>query len=67
MTFRTVKAWFDPHRAFASPEVYEYLEAEGYLYAIRLPGNQVLQKRIAHLLTRPVGRPPKYVRRGAVT
>jgi hypothetical protein len=49
--------------AFASPEVYEYLEAEGFLYAIRLPSNQVLQRRISHLLTRPVGRPPKSVRR----
>src|SRR4029434_4426027 len=30
---------------------------------IRLPANQVLQSRITHLLTRPVGRPPHYVRR----
>jgi hypothetical protein len=43
--------------AFASPEVYEFLEAEGYGYAIRLPANAVLQRRIAHLLTRPIGRP----------
>ena len=49
--------------AFASPEVYAYLEAEGYLYAIRLPSDQVLQKRINHLLTRPVGRPSKHVLR----
>ena len=27
-------------------EVYEFVEAEGFLYAIRLPGNQVLQKCI---------------------
>ena len=33
------------------------LEAEGYLYAIRLPANQVLQREIEPLLTRPVGRP----------
>jgi Transposase DDE domain group 1 len=46
-----------------SPEVYECLEAEGYGYAIRLPANAVLQKRIAHLLKRPVGRPPHEVRR----
>jgi hypothetical protein len=57
------RRYFRADAAFASPEVYEYLEAEGYLYAIRLPGNHVLQKRIAHLLTRPVGRPPKHVRR----
>jgi len=43
--------------------VYEYLEAEGFQYAIRLPANQVLQAQIAPLLTRPVGRPPHYVRR----
>jgi Transposase DDE domain group 1 len=49
--------------AFALPDVYEYLEAEGFHYAIRLPANQVLQAQIAHLLTRPVGRPPHYVRR----
>ena len=28
-------------------------------YAIRLPANAVLQEWIGHLLTRPVGRPPK--------
>ena len=33
--------------------------ARGIRYAIRLPANQVLQRRIGHLLTRPVGRPPK--------
>jgi hypothetical protein len=49
--------------AFALPEVYEYLEAEGFQYAIRLPANQVLQAQIAPLLTRPVGRPPHDVRR----
>ena len=32
-------------------------------YAIRLPANKVLQESIAHLLKRPVGRPPKDVRR----
>jgi hypothetical protein len=41
------------------PELYELLEAEGIRYALRLPANQVLQRRIGHLLTRPVGRPPK--------
>src|SRR6516164_8225042 len=49
--------------AFALPDVYEYLEAEGFQYAIRLPANQVLQAQIASLLKRPVGRPPHYVRR----
>ena len=31
-------------RLLASPEVYEFLEAEGFLYAIRLPANRVLQR-----------------------
>jgi hypothetical protein len=60
---RAGRRYFRADAAFAAPEVYEYLEAEGFFYAIRLPGNQVLQRRISHLLTRPVGRPPKSVRR----
>jgi hypothetical protein len=60
----TVKRrYFRADAAFASPEVYEFLEAEDYGYVIRLPTNAVLQRRIAHLLTRPVGRPPHEVRR----
>src|SRR5919199_1609202 len=60
----TVKRrYFRADAAFASPEVYECLEAENYGYVIRLPANAVLQKRIAHLLKRPVGRPPHEVRR----
>ncbi len=38
---------------FARPNMYEFLEAEGIEYAIRLPANQVLQERISHLLRRP--------------
>jgi hypothetical protein len=34
-------------------------EAEGHGCAVRLPVNAVLQERIAHLLTGPVGQPPK--------
>jgi len=60
---RNMRRYFRADAAFANPEVYEFLEAEGYKYAIRLPANQVLQERIAHLLTRPVGRPPHEVRR----
>ena len=44
---------------FVKPEVDELLEAEDLGYAIRLPANCVLQERIGHLLTRPVGRPPR--------
>jgi hypothetical protein len=49
--------------AFAMPSVYEYLEAEGIKYAIRIPTNQVLRARIGYQLKRPVGRPPNQVRR----
>jgi len=52
-----IRRFFRGDAAFAKPEVYEYLEAEGYLYAIRLPANDVLQREIEPLLTRPVGRP----------
>jgi hypothetical protein len=47
----------------ANPETYEFLEAEGYKYTIRLPINSVLQERIAWLLKRPASRPPHEVRR----
>jgi hypothetical protein len=56
---RGIAIYFRADAAFAKPEIYELLEAEGIRDAIRLPANQVLQRRIGHLLTRPVGRPPK--------
>jgi hypothetical protein len=56
---RGLTLYFRGDAAFAKPEVYELLAAEGMGYAIRLPANSVLQERIGHLLTRPVGRPPK--------
>jgi hypothetical protein len=60
----TVKhLYFRGDAAFADPEVYEFLEAEGASYTIRLPANRVLQEKIEHLLKRPVGRPPHEVRR----
>jgi hypothetical protein len=55
--------YFRGDAAFANPEVYELLEAEGASYTIRLPANQVLQEKIGYLLKRPVGRPPHEVRR----
>ncbi len=60
---RKVRLYLRGDAAFASPEIYEYLEAEGSVYAIRLSTNKVLQESIAHRLTRPVGRPPNHVRR----
>ena len=50
--------FFRADAAFAIPELYELLEAEGYRYAIRLKANPILQEHITHLMTRPVGRPP---------
>ena len=60
---RKLRRYFRGDAAFASPDIYEFLEAEDYTYAIRLKANAVLQENIAHLLSRPVGRPPNHVRR----
>jgi hypothetical protein len=54
---RNIPRYFRADAAFANPELYEYLEAEGFEYAIRLPANDALQRDIEPLLTRPVGRP----------
>jgi len=43
--------------AFARPEIYEALERRGVGYAIRLSANDVLERQIEDLLTRPRGRP----------
>ena len=60
----TVKRlYFRGDAAFASPEIYEFLEAEGMGYAIRLPANSILQSKIGYLPKRPVGRPAHDLRR----
>lgn len=59
----TTRRYFRGDAAFALPDLYEFLEDENYLYAIRLKANANLQQRIAHRLTRPVGRPRHYVQR----
>jgi Transposase DDE domain group 1 len=43
--------------AFAMPALYEALERRGVRCAIRLPANDVLERQIEDLLTRPRGRP----------
>jgi hypothetical protein len=53
------RRYFRGDAGFANPEVYAFLEAEGYLYTVRLPTNAVLYRQIQHLMTRPVGRPPE--------
>jgi hypothetical protein len=56
------RLYFRGDAAFAAPEIYEFLEAEGIGYTIRLPANNVLQHRIGYLLKRAVGRPSHEVR-----
>jgi hypothetical protein len=48
---------FRADAAFAKPEVYEALETRGVKYAIRIPANDILERDIAELLPRAVGRP----------
>ena len=48
---------FRADAAFAKPEIYEALEERGVKYAIRIPANDGLERDIAELLPRPVGRP----------
>jgi len=54
----SIPKFFRGDAAFAIPELYGFLEAEQFWYAIRLKANAVLEREIEHLLTRPVGRPP---------
>ena len=57
-----VRLLFRADAAFAKPEIYEYLETRQIGYAIRLPANEVLQRKIAHLQTRPTEWPsPKSI------
>ena len=60
---KAVRRFFRGDAAFALPDLYDFLEAEGYKYTIRLKANAILQEAIAYLLKRPVGRPPIEVRR----
>ena len=52
-----IEVFFRGDAAFARPELYEALEAREVQYAIRLPANGKLERNIAELLKRPVGRP----------
>jgi hypothetical protein len=53
---KQLRRFFRGDAAFALPGIYEFLEAEGFGYAIRLPANTILQGNIAHLLKRPARR-----------
>ena len=48
---------FRADAALAKPEIYEALEERGVKCAIRIPADDSLERGIAELLTRPVGRP----------
>ena len=50
------RRFFRGDAAFALPDLYEFLEVEGYKYTIRLKANTILQEHVAHLLKRPVRR-----------
>ena len=39
---RELRRYFRGDAAFANPAIYEYLESEGFRYAIRLPSNENL-------------------------
>jgi len=54
--------FFRVDAAFAIPELFEMLEAQGYFRAIRLRANRVLQGKVAHRLKTPVDRPPTQMR-----
>jgi hypothetical protein len=54
-----VRLYFRADAAFAKPEVYIYLEEHSFLYAIRLPANDILEQEIKHLLKRPEGELPE--------
>ena len=54
---RDIMRFFRADAAYAMPALYERLEEARFFYAIRLPANNVLREKIAHRLTRPVGRP----------
>ena len=56
------RRYFRGDAAFANPEIYEFLKAEGFRYTIRLPSNAVLQASIGWLLkARSADRHTRYV------
>ena len=49
--------------AFAIPELFDYLEANDFGYAIPVKANKVLESHVAHLLKRRPGRPFNHIER----
>ena len=56
---RDIPKFFRGDAAFAGPKLLRLLEREGFRYAIRIKANAVLERKIAHWLKRPVGRPSR--------
>jgi Transposase DDE domain group 1 len=56
---RDIPKYFRGDCAFALPKLLRLLELEGFRYAIRIKANAVLERKIAPLLKRPVGRPSR--------
>jgi hypothetical protein len=54
-----IPKFFRGDAAFAGPKLLRLLEREQFRYAIRIKANAVLERKIAHLLRRPVGRPSR--------
>jgi hypothetical protein len=52
-----IPKFFRGAAAFARLKLLHLLEQEGFRYASRIKANAVLERKIAHLLRRPVGRP----------
>ena len=52
---RDIPKYFRGDSAFALPKLLRLLEKEGFRYAIRLKANPVLERKVAHLLKRPMG------------
>ena len=56
---RDIPKYFRGDSAFALPKLLQLLRKEGFRYAIRLKANAVLERKIAHLVTPPAGRPSR--------
>jgi Transposase DDE domain group 1 len=56
---QNVLRYFRGDAAFGNPNMYSYLEVEHFSYAIRLRSNDILNREIETLMTRPEGRPPR--------
>jgi hypothetical protein len=54
-----IPKFFRGDAAFAGPKLLRLLEREAFRYAIRIKCNAALERKSAHLLKRPVGRPSR--------